>query len=144
MKEHFSTYGDLTTVDLEGLKSQDADDSGAANSSARISFTRRSSAEVAFLNGKCWKGYNLEFVWVASSNSSKDIVGKENALSSSKGSSDAKVQSAGEVISTDSQRAAISGNGESENLERDSGAELVDPDEDFQSSSSTALLNMKQ
>ncbi|KAM7520845.1 hypothetical protein LguiB_019807 [Lonicera macranthoides] len=138
LKEHFSTFGDLSSVDLEDLESNDAgDESAMSKTSAHISFRRRRSAEMAFLNGKCLKGHDLQFMWLASSNnSSKDIGVKENPSSSSKGSSDTdNVRPAVEFASTVSPKDSISG--ESENLEKRDGvgAECMEWDEDLQSSS---------
>ncbi|KAL3526396.1 hypothetical protein ACH5RR_011052 [Cinchona calisaya] len=108
LEEHFSPYGDLSLVELEEFKSQDSDnESEASRISAHISFTTRRSAERAFLNAKCWQGQNLQFMWLTSSNNSKDNGGKENPPASLKCSSDANVQSAGEVAT---QAAATLGN----------------------------------
>lgn len=123
MKEHFSTYGDLSTVDLVDSESQNVgDDSSASKTSARISFTKRRSAELAFLKGRSWNGHNLSFLWLPSNNS--------NPSPPSKDSSDDKT--------------AIKRDGESENLERrESGAEYMERDEDLQTSL-TAMSSEKQ
>uniref|UniRef100_A0A5B6ZEI2 Putative zinc finger CCCH domain-containing protein 41 n=1 Tax=Davidia involucrata TaxID=16924 RepID=A0A5B6ZEI2_DAVIN len=135
LKEHFSMYGDLSTIELEDLESSDSE--AFKNCSAHISFTTRRSAERAFVNGKCWQGHNLQFMWMTSSSSSNDNGGRENHPSASKGPSDANVQPAGEVPSIVSQEAVVSGNGESEILEgRESGGEHMEREEDFQSGSS--------
>ncbi|KAL3526084.1 hypothetical protein ACH5RR_014456 [Cinchona calisaya] len=132
LKEHFSVYGDLSLVELEDFVPQESDnESEASKISAHISFTTRRSAEKAFLNGKCWQGQNLQFMWLTNSNTSKG-GGKENPCASSTWSSDANVQSAGEV---ETQAATTLGNEESQNLERSSDAEHVDQDEDLKSSS---------
>ncbi|KAM7520844.1 hypothetical protein LguiB_019806 [Lonicera macranthoides] len=124
LKEHFSTYGDLSTVELVDSESQNVgdDDSSASKTSARISFTKRRSAELAFLNGRSWNGHNLSFLWLPSNNSNPSPPFKD--------SSDDKM--------------ATKRDGESENLERRvSGAEYMKHDEDLQSSS-TAMSSEKQ
>ncbi|KAA8530207.1 hypothetical protein F0562_004916 [Nyssa sinensis] len=115
LKEHFSMYGDLSTIELEDLESSDPE--ALKNCSARIFFTTRRSAERAFVNGKCWQGHNLQFMWLTSSSSSNDNGGRENHPSASRGPSDANLQPAEEVASLVSQEVAVSGNGESEILE---------------------------
>ncbi|XP_077244241.1 zinc finger CCCH domain-containing protein 27-like [Tasmannia lanceolata] len=95
LKEHFSSFGDLSTVELEdadfcagsvGLKA-------SQNCSAHITFKTRRSAERAFLNGKCWQGHNLQFSWLStSSNSTTDHGGRENSPSlTPKGPPDAEI-----------------------------------------------------
>ncbi|KAK9090351.1 hypothetical protein Sjap_023528 [Stephania japonica] len=80
LREYFSSFGDLSTVELEDPDS----DSIPANSepsekcSARITFRTRQSAERAFLNGKCWKGHNLQFSWLPSNKCSNEHNAKEN------------------------------------------------------------------
>ncbi|CBI34878.3 unnamed protein product, partial [Vitis vinifera] len=75
LKEHFSSYGDLSTVELEDLEALDGGNGSDAsrNCSARIIFTTRRSAERAFVNGKCWQGHNLHFMWLISSNSGNEL-----------------------------------------------------------------------
>ncbi|XP_027075253.1 zinc finger CCCH domain-containing protein 41 [Coffea arabica] len=134
LKEHFSVFGDLSVVELEDTKPQDGDnESEASKVSGRISFTTRRSAEKAFLHGKCWQGQNLQFGWLSCSSTSRDNSGKEHPCASSKWSSDATVQSAGEV---EIQAANTLGNAESQNLKlKASDAEHVDRDEDLESTS---------
>ncbi|KAL7190341.1 hypothetical protein ACSBR2_022591 [Camellia fascicularis] len=118
LKEHFSAYGDLSAVELEDVESSDL--VASKNCSAHISFTTRHSAERAFVNGKCWQGHNLQLTWLPPSNSSND---------------NGTIR---EVAPVDSHKAAASGSGESEKLERkESGGERMEQDEDLQSSSST-------
>ena len=95
MKEHFSSYGDLSTVELEDL---DVSESEASKScSACITFTTRRSAERAFVNGKCWQDHNLKFMWLTSSNSRIDSGGRENSPSTYKGHSEPDVQPAEKI-----------------------------------------------
>ncbi|KAL6960560.1 hypothetical protein U1Q18_038323 [Sarracenia purpurea var. burkii] len=67
IREHFSAYGQLSAVELEDVVSSDSVASKCC--SAYISVTTCSSAEMAFASGKCWKGHNLQFMWLSSSNS---------------------------------------------------------------------------
>uniref|UniRef100_A0A5B6ZDS3 Putative zinc finger CCCH domain-containing protein 41 n=1 Tax=Davidia involucrata TaxID=16924 RepID=A0A5B6ZDS3_DAVIN len=135
LKDHFSMYGDLSTVELEDLESSDSE--AFKNCSAHIFFTTRRAAERAFMKRKCWQGHNLQFSWLTSSDSSNNHGGREDHPSASKGPSDANVQPAGEASSIVSQEAAVLGNGVSEILEgRGSGGERMEWEEDFQSSSS--------
>ncbi|CAI9111483.1 OLC1v1011711C1 [Oldenlandia corymbosa var. corymbosa] len=100
LKDHFSTYGDLSLVEVEDIEPQDNSvcEPETSKISARISFTNRRSAERAFLNGKSWQGENLQFKWLMSSKAGKEISGKENPPTSLKSSpSDANIQSSGEV-----------------------------------------------
>lgn len=133
-------------MDLEDLELQDSsDESVTSKTSARIYFTTRHSAERAFSQGKCWKGHNMQFIWLTPSNSTKDNGDRENPSSaSSKGSSDANCQATGEVASTVSHKTAMSGDRDSEVLERrDGGAEPMVPDEEI-NSSLTAMSSKKQ
>lgn len=124
-------------MELEDLDLKDSsDDLVTSNTSARVDFATRHSAESAFLNGKCWKGHNMKFVWLTSCNSNNNNTGKENpSSSSSKVSSDANVEPGGEVVSTGSQKPTISTDGESEVSERrETGIGHVVPDEELDSS----------
>ncbi|KAH7577320.1 hypothetical protein ACOSQ2_001841 [Xanthoceras sorbifolium] len=125
IKEHFSSYGDLSTVELEDRDVHDGSNvlDTQKNCSARISFTTRRSAERAFTNGKCWLGHSLQFMWLMSNNSSNDSGNIENSPSALKGSLDADVQKEEKSPGMVSQEAAASGNGESENSERKSSVE---------------------
>ncbi|KAL2505207.1 Zinc finger CCCH domain-containing protein 41 [Abeliophyllum distichum] len=111
LEEHFSTFGNISSVELEELVPQDSTDaSKPSNISARISFKTHPSAERAFLNG--------------------------NPLGSNK-PADANVPSTVEAARSHSQNTASSGSSESENLTRESDAESVDRDENFKCSSTT-------
>ncbi|XP_024977717.1 zinc finger CCCH domain-containing protein 41-like isoform X2 [Cynara cardunculus var. scolymus] len=111
LKEHFSPYGDLSKVQLEDV---DPTTEGNAvlpktsKASARIYFTTRHAAEKAFINGKSWKGHNLQFVWL---NSNKD-VSRETPSPTSKASYDSSTKPVVETSKTTPQEP--SGNGESE------------------------------
>ncbi|XP_059284676.1 zinc finger CCCH domain-containing protein 41-like [Lycium ferocissimum] len=93
LKEHFSTFGDLSSVELEDLEPQDGNSgSETLNISASICFPTRRSAERAFSNGKIWQGQALQFMWLQSSDSTKDIGVKKDADPALKQPSDASVQ----------------------------------------------------
>ncbi|KAK3183620.1 hypothetical protein Dsin_030906 [Dipteronia sinensis] len=117
MKEHFSSYGDLSTVELEDGEVHDGNSvvDTQKNFSARISFTTRRSAERAFLNGKCWQGHNLQFMWLVSSNSNNDSGNIEISPPTLKESLDVDVQKEEKSAREVSQEATASGNGDSEN-----------------------------
>lgn len=118
MKEYFSSYGYLSAVELEdepGDDDGDGNDDGSdtlKSCSARVTFTTRRSAERAFLNGKCWQGKNLKFVWLMSSTSSTG----ENS-SAPKCPVQTDVQPVRKLARLDSQEVS----GEPENSERNNG-----------------------
>lgn len=89
LTEHFSPYGDLSKVQLDNVEPiKDNPDPQISKVSAEIYFTTRHAAEKAFLSGKSWKGHNLQFVWLSSSNSRKDTVTKESLSPTLEGYSD--------------------------------------------------------
>lgn len=133
LKEHFSTYGDLSSVDLEELETHEGINGSETSKScsARITFTSRRSAEKAFKSGKCWQGNNLHFTWITSTYSSNDGGGKENSPTTLKGSIDTE-----NVACDDIQVAAVSENGESDHLVRDESiVDHMETDKVIQSSS---------
>ncbi|KAG6394248.1 hypothetical protein SASPL_144831 [Salvia splendens] len=75
LEEHFSSYGDLASVVLEESELQETNDASVSSSdvSARVSFTTRRSAERAFSHGKSWQGHKLQFSWLTSINTSKEV-----------------------------------------------------------------------
>ncbi|KAK9272035.1 hypothetical protein L1049_002404 [Liquidambar formosana] len=132
LKEHFSSYGDLSTVELEDLETGDGGNGSEVSKScsARIAFSTRRSAETAFINGKIWQGHNLQFMWLASNNSGNDLGGKENSPSAPKGPWETDIQPAGNLACNVSQEAAVSGDGEFEKSDKTkSSVELMGPDE---------------
>ncbi|KAG6720011.1 hypothetical protein I3842_03G037100 [Carya illinoinensis] len=131
LKEHFSSYGDISNVELEDLEASESD--ASKNCSACITFTTRRSAERAFVNGKCWQGHNLKFMWLTSSNSSGV---RENSPSIRKGHSEPDDQSQEQVSGIIPEEVSASENGESENPVRKSGIEHTEMDEDSQPSAS--------
>lgn len=126
LKEYFLSYGDLSSVELE---EEPSDYNGVGsetlkNCSACVTFTTRRSAERAFLNGKCWQGKNLKFVWLTCSTSSNE-PGNGQHSSAPKSLVDTD-QSAETLARTDSQEASASGNGEPENSEINNGTGRVE------------------
>ena len=77
LKEHFSTFGELSGIEL---------DTSTPQPSALINFTMRSSAEKGFSAGNSWKGHNLQFLWLAPQSNSK-FVGVISATKASKATS---------------------------------------------------------
>lgn len=104
--------------------------------SARITFTTRRTAEKAFVNGKCWQGHNLKFMWLASSTPSNDRSVKEGSPSTPKGSLNADGESGEKLTCIGSQEPASSGTCEAENQETRSGVEHMELSENSQPSSS--------
>ncbi|XP_057481113.1 zinc finger CCCH domain-containing protein 41-like [Actinidia eriantha] len=128
LKNHFSSFGELSAVELEDVESSDS--VASRNCSARISFTTRSSAEMAFASGKCWQGCNLQFMWLASGNTKHDNGGREDASAASN-------LPARQVAPIDSPKVDDTRNAKSELLVRkDSCGECMERDEDLHSSSS--------
>uniref|UniRef100_A0A2P2M2H3 Rrm/rnp domain n=2 Tax=Rhizophora mucronata TaxID=61149 RepID=A0A2P2M2H3_RHIMU len=124
LKEYFSSYGELSSVELEDVEPIDdgADESEMfRNCSARVTYTTRHSAEKAFVNGKCWQGNNMQFVWVISGSSIKDPGARENSPPTPKSLLNAEVQPDAESIHTDSKEASVAGDRDPESVERNKG-----------------------
>ncbi|XP_077219961.1 zinc finger CCCH domain-containing protein 27-like isoform X2 [Tasmannia lanceolata] len=133
LKEHFSSFGDLSTVELEDadISSESADLKASQNCSARMTFRTRRSAERAFLSGKCWQSHNLQFAWLSTSSSTTtDHGGRENSPRlTPKGPPDAEILAETVTVESSSsntgtstcgaisQTSATTENRESENLE---------------------------
>ncbi|KAF5457280.1 hypothetical protein F2P56_021393 [Juglans regia] len=131
LKEHFSSYGDISNLELEDQQAGESE--ASKNCSGRITFTTRRSAERAFGEGKCWQGHTLEFMWLTSSNSAG---GRENSPSIHKGHSDGQTPEKIEGITPE--EVSASENGEPENSVRESGVEPGElGDDDSQPSAST-------
>ncbi|KAL0737685.1 hypothetical protein Bca4012_013895 [Brassica carinata] len=68
LKEHFSSYGEVSKVELEDDAStdggKDQDETDKENRAACVTFVKRSAAEKAFANAKCWKEHTLQLKWV--------------------------------------------------------------------------------
>ncbi|KAI3981476.1 hypothetical protein MKX01_007403 [Papaver californicum] len=126
LKDHFSSFGDLSTIEVEDFEPRNISASPELSDShsARVTFTTRRSAEKAFTNGKCLQGHNLKFMWLTSSSNSTSNSGRESSsTSTTKGPPEAEVLTGNAVsgastsstgISTRnvSELASTSGNGE--------------------------------
>ncbi|XP_023528107.1 zinc finger CCCH domain-containing protein 41-like [Cucurbita pepo subsp. pepo] len=66
IKKHFSSLGDVCTVELV---SEDGDriSNASNNCSANVTFLTRHSAERAFKDGKSWQGQDLKLIWLSGS-----------------------------------------------------------------------------
>ncbi|XWS44145.1 hypothetical protein CRYUN_Cryun15aG0019400 [Craigia yunnanensis] len=120
LKEHFLQYGDLFSVELENVENDDMGSEALKNCSVLITYSTRSSADRAYVNGKCWQGNNLQFTWLTSSNSINGPSSKEISSSTPKGPLEADVQTEEKLAPSVSQEVGSSGNGESENSEGES------------------------
>ncbi|KAK6928376.1 RNA recognition motif domain, partial [Dillenia turbinata] len=122
MKEHFSSYGDLSAVELEDGENHDGTNgSGVSKScSALIAFATRQAAERAFANAKCWQGSNLEFTWLTPSSSSNDH-GSQESLSYTRRTTKDSEDHAGKSTSCVSQEGSASGIGDRVNSGMETG-----------------------
>ncbi|ESQ32693.1 hypothetical protein EUTSA_v10003632mg [Eutrema salsugineum] len=89
LKEHFSSYGEVSKVELEGSASIDSgknqDETYNENCGACVTFVKRSAAEKAFANAKCWQEHMLQLVWVTrQSNQKNNSSNTNNNLSASR------------------------------------------------------------
>ncbi|KAI3845250.1 hypothetical protein MKW98_009316 [Papaver atlanticum] len=137
LKEHFSSFGDLSTVEVEDFEhcNDSANPELSDSRSARITFTTRRSAEKAFTNGKCLQGHNLKFMWLTTSSNSTSNSGRESSsTSTTRGPPEAEGRTGNAVsgaststtgISTRhvSEPASTSGNGEAVSSEEVSGGD---------------------
>ncbi|VVB04248.1 unnamed protein product [Arabis nemorensis] len=67
LKEHFSSYGEVSKVELEDNPSTDSDkyhETYNENRAACVTFVKRTAAEKALANGNCWQEHMLQLVWV--------------------------------------------------------------------------------
>ncbi|OWM71515.1 hypothetical protein CDL15_Pgr005702 [Punica granatum] len=135
LKEHFSSYGDLTVVELEDTEAHgDPNRSETVKSCcARVGFRDRQTAERAFLNCKSWEGHYLQFVWLASTPHAKATTnpgGSENSSSATKEPLDSDIQSVDKAAPTSSEEPV---NGEFEHSERETSDDRAEPTEVSQS-----------
>ena len=130
MREHFLPYGDISNVELEGAEgcNGSSESEVSKDCSACISFIARRSAERAFVNGKCWQGHNLKFVWLPSNNPSNDQSGRENSPSASK--------EPGEKVACIVSQEIVSSSNEEPKIEEEKNVEDMEPDEDSRRSPS--------
>lgn len=133
LKEHFSSFGDLSNVELEGLEARESE--GLKNCSACVVYTTRWSAERAFANGKCWQGHNLKFMWLTSNNSRSDPGGSENTPTH-EGNLETDAQAAEKLECMVSEEVSASENGDSQNPVRESGVENMEAGEASESGAS--------
>ncbi|KAI3452462.1 hypothetical protein Pfo_009126 [Paulownia fortunei] len=144
LEEHFSTYGDLSLVELEESERQETFDASVSSDvSARVSFTTRHFAERAFLHGKSWQGHKLQFMWLTSTNSGKEGGGSGNLSAASNRPSDANIQPSGQDASAHYKKTAALGTGEPEHLIIEADADSVEQDKDSKSTS-TSFSSEKQ
>lgn len=76
VKEHFSSFGDVCTVELVS-EDDNCVLNASNNCSANVTFLTRHSAERAFEDGKCWQGQDLKFIWLSSSGKNPDGASPE-------------------------------------------------------------------
>lgn len=78
LKEHFSSFSDLSSVVIEEPEGNtpDAGLEMPLNCSARITFSTCKSAEEAFLVANHWQGHNLQVKWLEENHHSSDEFNK--------------------------------------------------------------------
>ncbi|KAG7559009.1 RNA recognition motif domain [Arabidopsis thaliana x Arabidopsis arenosa] len=86
LKEHFSSYGEVSKVELEdnaSIGSGKDHETQNENRAACVTFVKRSTAEKAFANAKCWQEHTLQLVWVTrqSNKESNNNNNNSNSLS---------------------------------------------------------------
>ncbi|KAA3455937.1 zinc finger CCCH domain-containing protein 41 [Gossypium australe] len=126
LKEHFLQYGDLFSVELQDVENEDNDDSGSEalkKCSAVITYSTRQLAERAYVNGKCWQGNNLQFKWLIYNTNPSS---KETSSSAPKEPLEADVTKEEKTAHSVPQEVVGSGNGESENSDRESFVEHME------------------
>ncbi|XP_014513821.1 zinc finger CCCH domain-containing protein 41 [Vigna radiata var. radiata] len=138
LKEHFSPFGELSSVELEDVQTNDG-----SQQEAHITFTTRWAAERAFINGKCWNEQNLKFMWLTPTISSNATSGRERSLSAPKEPLDSDDHSK-EKLGNSVDQEVIESDGENRNSETRNGLEHVEmePNEDPQST--TKVSSPKQ
>lgn len=69
MRDHFTSFGELSSVVLEDTEAHnhDATLKPSLSCSACVTYTTRQSAEKAFIGGKSCKGHALRFMWLTAS-----------------------------------------------------------------------------
>ncbi|PPR81271.1 hypothetical protein GOBAR_AA39443 [Gossypium barbadense] len=126
LKEHFLQYGDLFSVELQDVENEDNDDIGSEalkKCSALITYSTRQLAERAYVNGKCWQGNNLQFKWLIYNTNPSS---KETSSSAPKQTLEADVTKEEKTSHGVAQEVVGSGNGESENSDRESFVEHME------------------
>lgn len=139
LEGHFSSYGDLASVVLEGSEPQETNDASVSSDvSARVSFTTRRYAERAFSHGKSWQGHVLQFSWISSINTGKEVGSSGNPPSTSNVPSDVNAQPSGDDASTDEQKTVASGSEEPGNPKIEADADSAEQDKDSKSASTSS------
>jgi RNA-binding protein 26 len=69
LADHFSSFGELSSVVLEDTEAHNHDETlkPSLSCSACVTFTTRQSAEKAFIGGKSCKEHTLRFMWLTAS-----------------------------------------------------------------------------
>lgn len=80
MADHFSSFGELSSVFLEDTEAHnhDATLKPSLSCSACVTYTTRQSAEKAFIGGKSCKGHTLRFMWLTASPGSNNNSRPQN------------------------------------------------------------------
>ncbi|PIN21823.1 hypothetical protein CDL12_05456 [Handroanthus impetiginosus] len=147
LEEHFSAYGELLSVELEEPEVQETNDASVqSHVSARISFTTRRFAEMAFLHGKSWRGHKLHFMWLTPTSTAKEGVGSVDPSASSNMPSDTNVQPSGDDASTNSPKidANVQPSGEDASTHSQRVASLEAGEDKDSKSTSTSFSSEKQ
>lgn len=77
LKDHFSSFGELSSVVLEDAEAHNEGliEKPSQRCSAVVTFTTRQSAERAYDGGKSWQGHNLQFMWLKAASNSNSSCG---------------------------------------------------------------------
>jgi len=80
LADHFSSFGDLSSVVLEDTEAHNLDATlkPSLSCSACVTYTTRQSAEKAFIGGKSCKGHTLRFMWLTASPGSNNHYRHQN------------------------------------------------------------------
>lgn len=81
LKEHFSVFGDLSSVEFEDVEGHADEVTKSEKCSVRVTYTTRRAAEQAFGHGKSLQGQNLQFAWLMPSNGTFSHSNVENDAS---------------------------------------------------------------
>lgn len=142
LKEHFSAFGDLSSVELEESENHEhSDDSVESHVSARVCFTSRRSAEKAFLQGKTWQGHKMQFKWLTPGSAGKDGAGSGNASVVPKMTP--SYQQSSESMSTQCVKTVALECGEPEHPVKKSDAEAIEQNRDLKSTSASSSCEKK-
>ncbi|XP_057828055.2 zinc finger CCCH domain-containing protein 27 isoform X2 [Cryptomeria japonica] len=85
LKEHFSSFGDLSSVELEDLQSGcDGASKIPETCSVLVTYDTRHAAERAFIEGNCWQGKKLQLAWVLTPDTTNRVSVKNHLPSNLK------------------------------------------------------------